>query len=120
LPGLLRPCVFEKAWKQSAAELPLPLIAAILELRAHPPLPELVNTSGDPLELVTGHYRIRDRARVVGLLDRELEKSGDGSNSWVDDRGTSLAHIEVSGGRLRVRVNSRNRLQAAQQLVEGQ
>ncbi len=118
LRSAMPPLANEQAWKQSAAELPLPLIAGILELRAHPPLPELVNTSGDPLELVTGHYRIRDRARVVGILDRELEKSGDGSYSWVDDRGTSLAHIEVSGGRLRVRVNSRNRLQAAQQLVE--
>jgi len=118
LRSAMPPLANEQAWKQSAAELPLPLIAGILELRAHPPLPELVNTSGDPLELVTGHYRIRDRARVVRILDREIEKSGDGSYSWVDDRGTSLAHIEVSGGRLRVRVNSRNRLQAAQQLLE--
>jgi hypothetical protein len=112
------PLADEQTWKQSAAELPLPLIAGILELRANPPLPELVNTSGDPLELVTGHYRIHDRAPVVATLDRELQKNGDGSYSWVDDRGTSLAHIEVTGGKLRVRVNSRNRLTAAQQLVE--
>jgi hypothetical protein len=112
------PLADEQAWKQSAAELPLPLIAGILELRANPPLPELVNTSGDPLELVTGHYRMQDRARVVATLARELENNGDGSYSWVDDSGTSLAHIEVSGDMLRVRVNSRNRLKAAQQLVE--
>jgi hypothetical protein len=118
LRSAMPPLANEQAWKQSAAELPLPLIAGILELRANPPLPELVNTSGDPLELVTGHYRIRDRARVVAILGRELEKNGDGSYSWVDDRGTSLAHVEVTGAKLRVRVNSRNRLKAAQQLVE--
>jgi len=112
------PFADELAWKQSAAELPLPLIAGILELRANPPLPELVNTSGDPLELVTGHYRIQDHARVVATLRRELEKNGDGSYAWVDDAGTSLARIELSSGKLRVRVNSRNRLKAAQQRLE--
>lgn len=118
LRSAMPPLANEQAWKQSAAELPLPLIAGILELRSSPPLPELVNTSGDPLELVTGHYRIRDRARVVGILGRELEKNSDGSYTWVDDRGTALAHIEVAGAKLRVRVNSRNRLKAAQQFVE--
>jgi hypothetical protein len=54
----------------------------------------------------------------VGILGRELEKNSDGSYTWVDDRGTALAHIEVTGAKLRVRVNSRNRLRAAQQLVE--
>ncbi len=112
------PLADEQAWKQSAAELPLPLIAGILELRANPPLPEMVNTSGDPLELVTGHYRIQDHARVVATLGRELEKNADGSYSWVDDAGTSLAHIEVSSGKLRVRVNSRSRFKAAQQRLE--
>lgn len=118
LCSAMPPLANEQAWKQSAGELPLPLIAGILELRANPPLPELVNTSGDPLELVTGHYRIRDRARVVAVLGRELEKNSDGSYTWVDDRGTALAHIEIARGKLRVSVNSRNRLKAAQQLVE--
>ncbi len=112
------PLAHEQAWKDSAAELPLPLIAGILELRANPPLPELLNTSGDPLELVTGHYRVHDRARVVAALGRELEENGDGSYGWVDDAGTSLAHIELSSGRLRVQVNSRSRLKAAQKYLE--
>jgi hypothetical protein len=112
------PLADEQAWKQSASELPLPLIAGILELRADPPLPEMVNTSGDPLELVAGHYRVRDRARVVATLGRELAQNGDGSYGWADDAGTSLAHIELSSGRLRVRVNSRNRLKAAQKHLE--
>ncbi|HKY40310.1 MAG TPA: hypothetical protein VJN18_30460 [Polyangiaceae bacterium] len=112
------PLADEQAWKDSAAELPLPLIAGILELRANPPLPELVNTSGDPLELVTGHYRVRDRARVVATLGRELAQNGDGSYGWIDDAGTALAHIELSSGRLRVQVNSRNRLKAAQKHLE--
>lgn len=112
------PLADEQAWKHSAAELPLPLIAAILELRANPPLPELVNTSGDPIQLITGHYRVHDRARVVAVLGRELVQNGDGSYGWVDDAGTSLAHIELSGGGLRVQVNSRKRLKAAQQRLE--
>ena len=106
------------SWGQSAADLTLPLIAGVLALRANPPLPELVNTSGDPLELVTGHYRIRDRARVVATLERQLAQNGDGSYGWVDDAGTSLAHIELSSSRLRVQVNSRNRLKAAQKHLE--
>ena len=48
------------AWKSRAADLPLLLIAGMVEQRANPPLPTLMNTSGDPLELVTAHYRIRD------------------------------------------------------------
>jgi hypothetical protein len=118
LQRAMPPLADERAWKQSAAELPLPLIAGILELRANPPLPELVNTSGDPLELVTGHYRIHEHARVVTSLGRALEKNGDGSYGWVDDAGTSLAHIEVSKSGLRVQVNSRNRLKAAQKHLE--
>jgi hypothetical protein len=112
------PLADDQAWKQSAAQLPLPLIAGILELRANPSLPEMLNTSGDPLELVTGHYRIHDHARVIAILDRELEKNGDGSYSWVDDAGTLLADIEVADGKLSVRVNSRNRLKTAQQRLE--
>jgi hypothetical protein len=48
------PLADEEAWKRAAAGLPLPLIAAIIEVRANPALPELVNTSGDPPELVAG------------------------------------------------------------------
>jgi len=112
------PLVDEQAWKRASADLPLPLIAGIIELRANPPLPELVNTSGDPLELVTGHYRIRDHARVTAGLPDDFLKSGDGSYDWVDSAGTSLAHLEVSGSTLRVQVNSRKRLKAAQKRLE--
>ncbi len=108
----------EQAWKRAAAELPLPLIAGIIEVRANPPLPELLNTSGDPLELATGHYRIRDHARVVVALRQEYLENGDGSYSWVDEAGTSLAHFELSTGGLRARVNSRKRLKAVQQRLE--
>lgn len=112
------PLVDERAWKRAAADLPLPLIAAIIELRADPPLPELVNTSGDPLELVTGHYRIADHARVSASLPDAFLKNGDGSYDWVDSAGTSLAHLELSGSTLRVQVNSRKRLKAAQKRLE--
>jgi hypothetical protein len=112
------PLVDEQAWKRAAEDLPLPLIAAIIELRANQPLPDLVNTSGDPLELVTGHYRIRDYARVTAALQNEFLKNGDGSYGWVDSAGTSLARLEPSGSTLRVQVNSRERLKAAQKRLE--
>ena len=50
LRATMPPLADEQAWKRAAADLPLPLIAAMIEIRADPPLPELVNTSGDPLE----------------------------------------------------------------------
>lgn len=103
------PLVDEQAGKRAAADLPLPLIAAIIELRANPPLPELVNTSGDPLELITGHYRVREHARVVASLPREFLENDDGSYSWLDEAGTSLARLELSGSTLRVRVNSQKK-----------
>jgi hypothetical protein len=112
------PLADEKAWKKSAAQLPLPLIAGILELRANPVLPQLMNTSGDPVELVTGHYRVRDHARAAAVLADEFEMSGDGAYDWVDDAGTALARLELSGNKLRVHVNSRKRMQAAQQRLE--
>jgi len=109
----------EQEWKRSAADLTLPLVAGILELRERPPLPQLLNTSGDPLALVTGHYHIRDHARVVATLQREFLENGDGSYSWVDDAGTLLARFELSPRRLRAQVNSRKRLKAVQQRLEG-
>ncbi|MEO7035677.1 MAG: hypothetical protein ABI548_17235, partial [Polyangiaceae bacterium] len=112
------PLADEQAWKSSAADLPLPLLAGILELRSNPPLPKLMNTNGDPLELATGHYRVRDHARVVAALATEFLENGDGSYSWVDDAGTSLARLELSASMLRVQVNSRKRLSAAQQRLE--
>jgi hypothetical protein len=108
----------EQAWKQSAAELPIPLIAAILELRANPPLPYLVNTSGQPIELITGHYRVREHARVVEALSHELQQNADGSYSWLDAADTVLARVELSPSLLRVEVNSRQRLKAAQERLE--
>jgi hypothetical protein len=112
------PLADEEAWKRCAADLPLPLLAGILELRADPPLPTLLNTSGDPLELATGHYRIRDHARVAAALSREFLENDDGSYIWVDEAGTSLARLELSSSMLRVQVNSKDRLKALQQRVE--
>lgn len=40
LRGGLPPLADEQAWKRQAAQLPLPLISAILDLRAHPPRPK--------------------------------------------------------------------------------
>jgi len=112
------PLADEQAWKHSAADLPLPLLAGIIALRSNPPLPKLTNTSGDPLAPITGHYRIRARARVDAALAREFLENGDGSYTWVDQKGTSLARFELSPSMLRVRVNSRKRLTAAQQRLE--
>lgn len=114
----LPPLADEQAWKRSASDLPLPLLAGILELRSNPHMPTMMNTSGDPLELTTGHYRIRDHARVVAALPREFLENADGSYSWLDEAGTSLAHLELSSSMLRVRVNSKKRLKAIQQRVE--
>jgi hypothetical protein len=112
------PLADEQAWQRYAAKLPLPFIATILELRANPRLPTLRNTSGDLLELATGHYRIRDRARVASALSREFLENDDGSYSWLDEAGTLLASLELSKSMLRVRVNSRERLKALQQRLD--
>lgn len=118
LRNTMPPLTDEQAWKRSAADTTLPLVAGILELRSNPPLPQLMNTSGDPLELVTGHYRVRDQARVVAALPREFVENGAGSYAWVDKTGTSLAQVELSGNQLRVQVNSRKRLKSVQQRLE--
>jgi hypothetical protein len=112
------PIADEQEWKRCAAELPLPLIAAILALRADPPLPELLNTSGDTLELTTGHYRIRDHARVLAALRQEFVDDGNGSYGWVAEAGTVLARLEVSPNTLRAHVNSRKRMKAVHQRLE--
>jgi len=107
------------AWKLAAADLPLPLIAGIMQVRADPPLPTLANSSGDPLELVSGYYRVVDQARVSAALLLEFRQSGDGSYDFVDEGGTCLARLELAGSTLRVEVNSRKRLRAIQKQLEG-
>ena len=114
----LPPLAQNEAWQRSAVDLLLPLLAGVLELRAHPPLPTLLNTSGDPLEVATGYYRIRDRARVAQAMRREFLENDNGSFSWVDEANISLAHFELSAGRLRVQVNSSQRLKAVQERLE--
>lgn len=44
LRSAMPPARADQAWKDAAADLPLPLIAGILELRANPPLPDLAST----------------------------------------------------------------------------
>jgi hypothetical protein len=112
------PLADEQAWKQAAADLVLPLVAGIIQVRAEPPLPELMNTSGDPMELITALYRIRDHARVVAALPRAFTTNGDGSYGWVDEAGTPLAYLELSRSTLRLVVNSRKRVTAAQERIE--
>lgn len=112
------PLTDERAWKDAAADLPLPLIAAMLELRANPRLPELVNTSGDRLELITSYYRVCDPARVRAALSGKFLEHGDGSYGWVDPSGVSLARLELSGSKLRVEVNSQQRLEAIREELE--
>lgn len=63
LRSAMPPMRDEQAWKDAAADLPLPLIAGILELRANPPVPDLVNTNGDPLEI---HQAVRTHRRKAG------------------------------------------------------
>ncbi len=113
------PLADEQEWKLCAAELPLPLIAALLALRADPALPELRNTSGDSLELITAHYRVRDRARVVAALSEEFTEDGEGSYVWLDEADTVLARFELSPAMLRVHVNSRKRSKTVQKRLEG-
>jgi len=67
------PLANEQAWKSSAADLPLPLLAGIIELRANP-LPKLMNTSGDPLEPANVRAR-QGRAGKGGSNSQPLELS---------------------------------------------
>ncbi len=105
------------AWKRRAATLPVARIAALLQLRAAPPL-QRASTRGAPLQLVTQHYRIRDRARVLEVLEREFVADGDGTYRWVSDADILLATLELSKSGLLARVNSRQRLEAVQQRLE--
>ena len=105
-------------WKTRAAELPPALIVDIMELRERGPAPRLSNTSGDPLQLATGRYRVRDRARVIESLQSEFEQTSEHCYAWLDTAQTLLAEFELAGHVLLVRVNSLSRLHAAKERLE--
>jgi hypothetical protein len=101
------------------SRLPLELLARLVALREHPPLPELFNTSGDRLQLATARYAVLDRARVLtGLAAAGFEGSGDGHFNWLSEDGTSLATLELRAEQLFVHVNSLERLRAAKERIE--
>lgn len=134
VPSLLAPAVIEMAkdlrdtardllsgtdFRQRAAELPPALIVGTMLLRERGPNVRLQNTSGDDLQLATGRYTVRDAERVSECLSKDFARLGDGEYAWYDGERTLLATFELSGSTLRVRVNSRERLAAAKERVEG-
>jgi hypothetical protein len=101
------------------ARLPLELLARLVALREHPPLPELFNMSGDRFQLATARYAIQDRARVLaGLAAAGFEATPDGGFIWVSEDGTRLASLELRAEQLFVHVNSLERLRAAKERIE--
>jgi len=81
-------------------------------------LPELLNTSGDRLQLATGRYVILDRARVLEALANTFEKVEEDAYAWLDPTDTVLARFELKAGKLVVQVNSLERLDAAKSRLE--
>jgi hypothetical protein len=101
------------------SRLPVELLARLVALREHPPLPELFNTSGDRLQLATARYAVLDRARVLaGLAAAGFEGNGEGHFNWLSEDGTSLATLELRAEQLFVHVNSLERLRAAKERIE--
>lgn len=101
------------------SRLPLELLARLVALREHPPLPELFNTSGDRVQLATARYAVLDRARVLGgLAAAGFEPTGEGRFNWASEDGTSLATLELRAEQLFVHVNSLERLRAAKERIE--
>jgi hypothetical protein len=101
------------------SRLPLELLARLVALREHPPLPELFNTSGDRVQLATARYAVLDRARVLaGLAAAGFEATAEGRFNWLSEDGTSLAALELRAEQLFVHVNSLERLRAAKERIE--
>lgn len=104
-------------FRESPGTLPIRLLVALRKLR-ETFVPELVNTSGDRLQLATGRFLITDRARALAGLAKAFTKVDDGTYAWLDETETVLARIEVVGDKLMLRVNSLERLQAAKARVQ--
>jgi hypothetical protein len=133
VPALAAPWLSDTArrlWDERRAELPsetpeqravalvIPLLAQLQWLRKNPPLPALYNTQGEPLQLATARYAVLDLARARAGLAKTFQAQEDDRFAWLDASGISLAEIELVGSNLSVRVNSLERLHAAQQRIE--
>lgn len=110
----LPPAADERAWKRKAEETVPAFLFAYLEVYKNPPV-AFVNSSGEPLEFVKVHYRVRDRARVLEVLGREFDELADGQYEWVGEEDDLMATLELGKTGLVVRVNSRERLEALEE-----
>src|SRR5690606_35859051 len=108
------PAAAGRAWKRKAEETVPAFLFAYLEVYKNPPV-AFVNSSGEPLEFVKVHYRVRDRARVLEVLGREFDELADGQYEWVGEEDDLMATLELGKTGLVVRVNSRERLEALEE-----
>ncbi len=92
--------------------LPPSILAALLDLYAAPPMPELRNTDDQALSFRSAHYRFDDRAAVHAALSRAFEDLGDGEFQRLNDAGFVVGRLELRKNRLVVHANSAERLDA--------
>lgn len=92
-------------------------LVAVLSSRFAPP--RLQNTDGEPLVMCEATLRTQDAAALVETLDAEHDPTGgepDGTRAWSvqgHNHGVDVvhAHLELSGGELRVQANSEARFE---------
>ena len=85
----------------------LAIIDAWLDRLAAPP-PRLVDGVGDPLTLVTDHYRVLDRGALELALEAQADVSGDAESGWArleePDAATSRSLVAINPGKRRDRL----------------
>jgi len=132
VPALFAPAFMERAkalrdavrpsrradWRTRSSQIVLALIVELRAVIAAMPLPRLVNTSGDALNLATARYVVLDRSAALEGLARAFETTGDDSFAWLDGAQTLLAELELAGDLLLVRVNSVERLRDVKARIE--
>ena len=80
------------------------------------PLPQLHDAfTGDPILLVTDHYRLHDAARLAAALHAQPDVSGDAHQGWsrlaVDDDGVQRSLVSINPGRNAQRIQLFSRTQ---------
>jgi hypothetical protein len=92
---------------------------------AHPPMPAMANTDGEPMLWTRVTFEVVDQERVVKGMDalEALEGGEDGAWSWSGDnaRGqrVSLGRVTLENGRLVLEANSAARAQRGRELIDG-
>lgn len=102
--------VLDKLEEGSGADsgsIALAIVDAWLDRLTAPP-PRLVDAAGDPLTLVTDHYRILDREALELTLESQDDVSGDSERGWArleePDATMSRSLVAINPGKRRDRL----------------